>query len=105
MSKRIEDFTIKENRQINKDFFVLELAGNNYLSVLKPGQFVQVKVEGSPETFLRRPISIHDVDYESNTIKLLVQVAGKGTEKLSNLKTGDFLNLYLPVGKFIQPAC
>jgi dihydroorotate dehydrogenase electron transfer subunit len=98
MAKRIEDFTIKENRQINKDFFILELSGNNYLSVLKPGQFVQVKVEGSPETFLRRPISIHDVDYESNTIKLLVQVAGKGTQKLSNLKTGEFLNLIYPLG-------
>jgi dihydroorotate dehydrogenase electron transfer subunit len=105
MAKRIEDFIIKENRQINKDIFILELSGNNYLPLLKPGQFVQVKVEGSPETFLRRPISIHDVDYESNTIKLLVQVAGKGTQKLSNLKTGEFLNLIYPLGNsFNLPA-
>ena len=31
---------------------------------IKPGQFVQVRVDGSSETFLRRPISIHDVDYQ-----------------------------------------
>ena len=69
MAKRIDDFIIKENRQISKDFFVLELSGNNNLPVLKPGQFVQVKVDESAETFLRRPISIHDVDYEKNTFK------------------------------------
>jgi dihydroorotate dehydrogenase electron transfer subunit len=98
MSKRIDDFIIKENRQINNDFFILELSGNNYLPILKPGQFVQVKVEGSAETFLRRPVSIHDVDYEKNIIKLLIQIAGKGTEKLSKLTTGEVLNIIYPLG-------
>jgi len=105
MPKRIEDFTVKENRQINKDFFIIELIGNSYMPVMKPGQFVQVKVEGSPDTFLRRPISIHDVDYDKNTIKLLIQVAGKGTERLSNLKPGEVLNLIYPLGNsFSMPA-
>jgi dihydroorotate dehydrogenase electron transfer subunit len=98
MSKRIDDFIVKENRQINNDFFILELSGNNYLPQLKPGQFVQVKVEGSTETFLRRPFSIHDVDYEKNMIKLLIQIAGKGTEKLSQLSKGDSLNIIYPLG-------
>jgi dihydroorotate dehydrogenase electron transfer subunit len=98
MAKRIEDLIIKENRSLNKDVFVLELTANNYLPELKPGQFVQAKVEGSPETFLRRPFSVHDVDYEKNTIKLLIQVAGKGTETLSKLKTGEVLNLIYPLG-------
>jgi len=105
MPKRIEDFIVKENRQINKDFFIVELIGNSYLPVMKPGQFVQVKVEGSPDTFLRRPISIHDVDYDKNTIKLLIQVAGKGTERLSNLRSGEVLNLIYPLGNsFSMPA-
>ena len=98
MAKRIEDFTIQENRRLNNDLFILELSGNSYLPLLKPGQFAQVKIEGSPETFLRRPISIHDVDYERNTIKFLVQIAGKGTERLSNLKQGVSLNIIYPLG-------
>lgn len=105
MAKRIEDFIIRENRQINRDFFILEIFGNNYLPVLKPGQFAQVKVEGSQETFLRRPVSIHDVDYDTNTIKLLIQIAGKGTETLSKLKSGDILNIIYPLGNsFSLPA-
>lgn len=98
MAKRIEDFKIKENRRLNNDLFILELIGNSYLPSLKPGQFAQVKIEGSPDTFLRRPISIHDVDYERNTINFLVQVAGKGTERLSNLKPGETLNIIYPLG-------
>ncbi len=105
MAKRIEDFIIKENHRLNNDFFILELTGNTYLPVLKPGQFVQAKVEDSPETFLRRPLSIHDVDIERNTIKILIQLAGKGTEKLSSLKAGEILNLIYPLGNsFSLPA-
>jgi dihydroorotate dehydrogenase electron transfer subunit len=105
MAKRIEDFIIKANRRLNNDFFILELAGNSYLPLLKPGQFVQAKVEDNPETFLRRPLSIHDVDPEKNTIKILIQVVGKGTQKLSNLKEGEILNLIYPLGNsFSLPA-
>lgn len=98
MAKRIEDLKVIGNKRLKNDFFVLELSGNDKLPDFKPGQFAQVRVDGSPETFLRRPISIHDVDYERNTFKLLIQVAGKGTEKLSKLTNGDLLNLIYPLG-------
>jgi dihydroorotate dehydrogenase electron transfer subunit len=98
MTKRIEDLKVIENKRLNNDFFVLELAGDIKIPEFKPGQFAQVKVEGSSDTFLRRPISIHDVDYSKNTFKLLIQVAGKGTKKLSELKSGDSLNLIYPLG-------
>lgn len=98
MTKCIEDLKVIENKRLSNDFFVLELSGNGKLPQLKPGQFVQVRVDGSQETFLRRPISIHDVDYDKNTIKLLIQVAGKGTQTLSKLGNGDLLNLIYPLG-------
>jgi dihydroorotate dehydrogenase electron transfer subunit len=98
MAKRIEDFTIRETRKLSNDIFVLEISGNSYLPELKPGQFVEVRIDGSPETFLRRPLSIHDVDRDTNSIKLLVQIAGKGTEWLSTLKTGEKINIIYPLG-------
>jgi dihydroorotate dehydrogenase electron transfer subunit len=98
MTKRIEDLEIIDNKRINNDFFILELSAKDEISDFKPGQFAQVRVDGSPGTFLRRPISIHDVDYEKNNFKFLIQIAGKGTETLSRLKKGEFLNLVYPLG-------
>jgi dihydroorotate dehydrogenase electron transfer subunit len=105
MAKRIEDLKIIGNKRLNDDFFILELSGNTKIPDFKPGQFAQVRVDGSPETFLRRPLSIHDVDYDKNTFKILIQVVGKGTKKLSELGKGDTLNLIYPLGNsFSLPA-
>ncbi len=105
MSKRIEDLRVATNRRISQDHFVLELFSERGLPELKPGQFAQIRVDGSPSTFLRRPVSIHDVDYERNTIKLLVQIAGKGTRKLSEVVPGSMLNLIYPLGNtFSMPS-
>ncbi len=65
---------------------------------IRPGQFVQVRVENSPGTFLRRPISVNFVDSRHGELWLMVQIKGEGTERLSNLRPGDTLNLLLPLG-------
>lgn len=98
MSKCVEDFRVRENRRLSDDLFVLILESAGKLPELSPGQFVQVKIEGSQETFLRRPFSIHDADYSNNTIRLLIQIAGKGTQTLSMLGPGRVLNLVYPLG-------
>lgn len=105
MTKRIESLKVIDNKPLKKDFFIIELESSGKLPEMKPGQFVQVRVDRSQETFLRRPFSIHDVDFIRNTFKLLVQVVGKGTESLSKLNKGDSLNLIYPLGNsFTLPA-
>jgi len=98
MAKRIESLIIIDNKRLNNEYFTLELSPDDKIPEMKPGQFAQVKVEGSPETFLRRPISIHDINPVKNTIKFLVQIAGKGTETLSKLKRDNYLNIIYPLG-------
>jgi len=98
MGKRIEFLKLIDNQKLNKDSFVLELWGKEKLPELLPGQFAEVKVDGSPDTFLRRPFSVHDVNYGENTMKFLIQIAGKGTEALSKLKTGDKIDVIYPLG-------
>lgn len=105
MTKRTQDLQIVENKQLKKDFFILELSPPDNLPEILPGQFVQVRVEGSPETFLRRPVSFYDVDYTRNTLRLLIQVVGKGTEALSRMTAGETLNLVYPLGNtFTMPS-
>jgi dihydroorotate dehydrogenase electron transfer subunit len=98
MAKNILDFQIIDNKQLNKDFFILTLLSGITLPEILPGQFVQVRIDGSPGTFLRRPFSVHDVNYETNEIKLLIQIAGNGTKTLSLLRKGSMLNMIFPLG-------
>lgn len=59
-----------------------------------PGQFVHVKCGHS--RMLRRPISICDV--EGNSMRLVFEVRGEGTEWLSHRKAGDTLDVLGPLG-------
>jgi dihydroorotate dehydrogenase electron transfer subunit len=98
VKKYIDDFRVVCNHRLNHEFVVLELQHPGILPEMEPGQFVQIKVEGKPDTYLRRPISIHDVDFEQNRLKLLVQEVGDGTRWMGSLKAGDLLNLVYPLG-------
>lgn len=97
--KHIDDFKVVENDRQTDDFVVLTLQGSKDLPSMVPGQFVEVRVDGSPGTFLRRPLSIHDVDYENRHIRLLIQEVGDGTRKLASLPVGAMVNLVYPLGK------
>ena len=60
-------------------------------------------MDGSPSTFLRRPISINFVDKERNELWLLVATVGEGTRTLARLREGDRLNCVLPLGNTFAP--
>ena len=96
--KQISDFTVVENQSFGKSV-LLRLRSERALPDIAPGQFVQVRVDGSPSTYLRRPISIHDVDFQKNEILLLIQQVGEGTKHLTALKAGDTVNVILPLGQ------
>ena len=102
--KQIADFTLVE-KECFGNAVLLRLRGSQALPDIAPGQFVQVRVDDSPTTYLRRPISIHDVNRDDNTISLLVQIVGEGTKHLGATKVGDTINLVLPLGKgYTLPA-
>ena len=95
--KKITDFRLIEKKEWAKSTFLL-LQCDEPLEEIKAGQFVQVRVDDAQHTYLRRPISIHDVDYQNRTITLLVQRVGEGTNKMSDIEIGDTLNMIYPLG-------
>lgn len=103
MKKYIKDLTIAEVTYPHERYVLLKLTDSEPLPEMIPGQFVEVKVEGSPATFLRRPISINYVDREKNQLWLLIAKVGEGTHTLATLKEGDKLNLVLPLGNGFSP--
>ena len=97
MTKQITDFKLVEKQDFGRSV-LLRLRAEQPLPEIVPGQFVQVRIDGSPSTYLRRPISIHDVDFMRNEITLLVQQVGEGTRHLASAKMGDIINMILPLG-------
>ncbi len=98
MKKFMLDLVVKKNLTLNNQYSLLILTSQDKLPEMLPGQFVEVRVDNSPNTFLRRPISINYVDYKLNELWLLVQIVGEGTRKMCELNIGETLNLLLPLG-------
>lgn len=104
MKKYVLDLTVSSVEHINEKYVLLKLTYSEALPQMRPGQFVEVRVDGSPTTFLRRPISINFVDYQANELWLLVAAIGDGTKALARLEAGDKLNCMLPLGNsFTMP--
>jgi dihydroorotate dehydrogenase electron transfer subunit len=96
--KQLKDLKITSVEYLHPRFVLIKLKSDEALPEIKPGQFVEVKVEGSASTFLRRPISINYVDRNNNEIWLLVQLVGEGTKAMARLNEGDSLNVLFPLG-------
>lgn len=99
--KKIEEYRIVANLTQNDRLYLLRLSPADpsvKIERCEPGQFVEIRVDNDPSVFLRRPISIHRVDCEANIMELLIQKAGRGTNRLATLKEGDLLNMVYPLG-------
>lgn len=64
MKKYILDLTVTEKVQLHTRYILLKLTSPSPLPGMQPGQFAEIRVDQSPNTFLRRPISINYVDKE-----------------------------------------
>lgn len=104
MRKICEDFLVQATEQLSDRHWLMRLRSSSTLPEMNPGQFVQVHIDDSPSTYLRRPISINMVDYERNEILLLVAAIGEGTRHLVRKKPGEKVNCLLPLGSsFTMP--
>ncbi len=99
MKKYILDLKVRAVEHLNARYVLLKLTDDRAaLPDMLPGQFVEVRIDDSPSTMLRRPISINYVDRDANELWLLVALVGDGTRRLGSLSAGDTLNCVLPLG-------
>lgn len=99
MKKEIGDFRVfKIEHFQDNDFMLYVRPLKGEVAPIIPGQFVNIRIDHSPQTLLRRPISICDIDFSSQTILLYIKIVGAGTQMLSTLKEGDIINMLYPLG-------
>lgn len=85
-----------KKEEINNGIFKYTVKAPNIAINAKPGQFLEIKVSDIQEPFLRRPISIYSVEGEN--VVFIFQVRGRGTDILSQRKTGEKLDIIGPLG-------
>ena len=76
-------FKIIENKPLTDCVYKMVLQGDTS-AITAPGQFVNIKLEG---LFLRRPISVNDVNGDLLTI--IYKVVGKGTAQMAAMTEGE----------------
>ncbi|MFA4966714.1 MAG: dihydroorotate dehydrogenase electron transfer subunit [Candidatus Margulisiibacteriota bacterium] len=87
-----------DHKKLTANYFLLTLSSAHISKNAQPGQFVNVKVSDDIAPLLRRPISIHQTDPKNNNFKLLYEVVGPGTKKLSEVKPGQEISVLGPLG-------
>jgi len=87
------------NEKIAKNTWKMILRGD-VSDITKPGQFVNIELDGF---YLRRPISVCDVNGDDLTI--IYKIVGKGTEYMTTLKPGAKLDVLSGLGNGFDTRC
>ena len=75
-------FEIIGNTRLVPGVYRMQLRGDTS-AITAPGQFVNIQLDGM---FLRRPISVCDV--QGDVLTIIYKVVGKGTEAMSKMESG-----------------
>ena len=87
---------IVESKQVHENIFVQKIHSPEIARLIRPGQFLNIRVSETTFPLLRRPFSICDVDGEN--IFLMFNILGEGTKILAHKRNGDLVDILGPLG-------
>ncbi len=87
-----------KREQLKPDIFKFSMSAKEIVDIAKPGQFIEIRVTEGIDPFLRRPISIYNMDKENGILEIIFRVQGRGTEILSKKKEEDSIDIVGPLG-------
>lgn len=104
IKKLLAEFVVEWSRPTSNGcaYIGLKRADGEPLPVILPGQFVEIRIDNAPGAYLRRPISVCDVCHDE--LVIFVKDVGVGSHSLVSSKSGDRLNIVLPLGHGFTPA-
>lgn len=97
MPKKVLAKLIKKEETI-KGVFKFSVEAKEIVNSSKPGNFIEIRVSNQTDPFLRRPISIYNLDKENGILEFIFQVKGSGTNILSEKEVGDKIDIIGPLG-------
>lgn len=88
---------LTKKKQLNELEYRLWLEAPDIVAAAVPGQFIMMRLHDEAYPFLRRAISIRDID--QNQLVLDISVVGIGTERLCYAEVGAEFDILGPLGK------
>ncbi len=92
----ITNAPVVETIELENQIFLLKLYSPQISSIIRPGQFLNVRVSESYFPLLRRPFSVCDV--EGDYFYLMFNVFGEGTRILAHKHKGELIDVLGPLG-------
>lgn len=84
--------------ELKPGIFKFSVEASEIIKTAKAGNFLEIRVNDDIEPFLRRPISIYNIDKENEILEFIFQEKGKGTKILSLKKEGELIDIIGPLG-------
>ncbi|MBN1908987.1 MAG: dihydroorotate dehydrogenase electron transfer subunit [Pirellulales bacterium] len=99
--------TIVENVQLARDTYRVRLRCPEIAQAVVPGQFVMLRLPGSNDPLLGRPLAVYDVLADKADgawgIDVVYLVVGQMTGRLAGLAAGSLLEAWGPLGNGFPP--
>lgn len=83
---------------LKDDIVRFKVEAKKIVETAKPGNFIEIRVTSTTVPFLRRPISIYNLNKDEGTLEFIFQIKGEGTKLLSKKQIGDFIDIIGPLG-------
>lgn len=97
MPKQVFAELIKKEKLL-EGLYKFSVDTKEIVELAKPGNFIEIRINENSDPFLRRPISIYNLDKKKGVLEFIFQVKGKGTELLAKKKEGDKIDIIGPLG-------
>lgn len=87
---------VEEIIEINPQIYLLKVFSPEISSIIRPGQFLNIRVTDRIYPLLRRPFSVCDVEVDH--LYLMFNIMGEGTSILAHKPIGSELDILGPLG-------
>ena len=84
-----------EKKELKNGIFDYKISSPEIAGMAMAGQFLHILC---PSVFLRRPISICEIDKKNGTVRFVFQVKGNGTAALAEINEGEKTDVLGPIG-------
>jgi dihydroorotate dehydrogenase electron transfer subunit len=89
---------VVKNTRLCNEHYCLTLKSDIVASTAKPGQFVNLRIDGREDLLLRRPFSVAMTRPVQSLFEIVYRVVGQGTRSMTELRRGEKVDLMGPLG-------